>query len=66
MVNNVTVSVADPTVVDDGGPSGVPLAIVVSSIVAAVVVLVGMVLFTRWVLRVGLGWRPLGQSVRKD
>lgn len=49
MVNNVTVSVADPSVIPvDDGPSGVPTAIVVSSILSAVVIFVGMALFTRY------------------
>lgn len=47
LVNNVTISVTEPTVVDNDGPSGVPVAIVVSSVVSAVAIFVGMVLFTR-------------------
>lgn len=47
LVNNMTVSVVDNLNVNPDGPSGVPVAIVVSSIVSAVVIFVGMVLFTR-------------------
>lgn len=49
-VNNATVSVVDTAAGDaDDGPSGVPVAIMVSSVLSAVAILVGMVLFTRWV-----------------
>ncbi len=45
-VNNVTVTVAAPPIVVPDGPTGIPRAIVVSSIVSAVAILMGMALFT--------------------
>lgn len=54
MVNNMTVSVVDPST-DAGGtsPGGVPVAIVVSSVLSAVFIFVGMALFTRCVAWIG-------------
>lgn len=52
MVNNMIVTVVDPTTATgDTSPGGVPVAIVVSSVLSAVFIFVGMALFTRCV-----GW----------
>lgn len=53
MVNNMTVTVVDPTTATgDTSPGGVPVAIVVSSVLSAVFIFVGMALFTRCVASV--------------
>lgn len=47
----MTVSVVDPSnATVDSSPSGVPVAIVVSSVLSAVFIFLGMALFTRCVL----------------